>query len=89
MMLQSPRPLQRPRIPVAGPRRAQGKVKPLHEAARYDGVFPVSLDGVDEFAQAGVVRELRGGTRRLMTSPSSFVPATMSPPTPKPAPPGG
>jgi alkanesulfonate monooxygenase SsuD/methylene tetrahydromethanopterin reductase-like flavin-dependent oxidoreductase (luciferase family) len=55
-----PRPVQRPRIPVwaaAFPRN----VKPLRWAARYDGLFPVNLEGVDEFVQAvAAIRDLRG-----------------------------
>lgn len=45
-----PRPVQRPRIPVWAA-AFPGNVKPLRRAARYDGLFPVNLKGVDEFAQ--------------------------------------
>jgi alkanesulfonate monooxygenase SsuD/methylene tetrahydromethanopterin reductase-like flavin-dependent oxidoreductase (luciferase family) len=55
-----PRPVQRPRIPVWAA-AFPGNVKPLRRAARYDGFFPVNLEGVDEFAQAvAAVRDLRG-----------------------------
>ena len=55
-----PRPVQRPRIPVWAA-ASPGNLKPLRRAARYDGFFPVNLEGVDEFAQAvATVRELRG-----------------------------
>ena len=58
-----PRPVQRPRIPVWAA-AFPGNVKPLRRAARYDGFFPVNLEGVDEFAQAvATVRELRGNNR--------------------------
>ena len=54
-----PRPAQLPRIPVwvaAFP----GNVKPLRRAARYDGFFPVNLQGVDQFAEAvATVTQLR------------------------------
>ena len=55
-----PRPVKRPRVPVwtaAFP----GNLKPLRRAARYDGLFPVNLENVDQFAQAvATVRDLRG-----------------------------
>src|ERR687892_1227313 len=55
-----PRPVKRPRVPVwtaAFP----GNLKPLRRAARYDGLFPVNLENVDQFAQAvASVRDLRG-----------------------------
>ena len=55
-----PRPVQRPRIPVWAA-AFPGNVKPLRRAARYDGLFPVNLEGVDEFAHAvAAVRDLRG-----------------------------
>src|SRR5918995_875391 len=58
-----PRPVQRPRIPVWAA-AFPGNLKPLRRAARYDGFFPVNLEGVDEFAQAvATVRELRGDNR--------------------------
>src|ERR687898_152555 len=58
-----PRPVQRPRIPVWAA-AFPGNLKPLRRAARYDGFFPVNLEGVDEFAQAiATVRELRGNNR--------------------------
>src|SRR5215203_2459422 len=58
-----PRPMQRPRIPVWAAAFA-GNLKPLRRAARYDGFFPVNLEGVDEFARAvATVRELRGNNR--------------------------
>jgi alkanesulfonate monooxygenase SsuD/methylene tetrahydromethanopterin reductase-like flavin-dependent oxidoreductase (luciferase family) len=58
-----PRPVQRPRIPVWAAAFPHN-LKPLRRAARYDGFFPVNLEGVDEFAQAvATVRELRGNNR--------------------------
>jgi hypothetical protein len=37
-----------------------GNLKPLRRAARYQGVFPVNLENVDEFARAvSTVRVLR------------------------------
>lgn len=55
-----PRPVQRPGIPVwvaAFP----GNRRPLQRAARYDGLFPVNLQGPDQLAEiAGTLAELRG-----------------------------
>jgi hypothetical protein len=49
--------VQRPRIPVWAAAFPHN-LKPLRRAARYDGFFPVNLEGVDEFAQAvATVRE--------------------------------
>jgi alkanesulfonate monooxygenase SsuD/methylene tetrahydromethanopterin reductase-like flavin-dependent oxidoreductase (luciferase family) len=57
-----PRPVQRPRVPLWAA-AFPGHVKPLRRAARYDGFFPVNLEGVDQFAQAvAAVRDLRGDT---------------------------
>jgi alkanesulfonate monooxygenase SsuD/methylene tetrahydromethanopterin reductase-like flavin-dependent oxidoreductase (luciferase family) len=54
-----PRPVQRPGVPVwlaAFP----GNLKPLRRAARYQGVFPVNFENVDDFARAvSTVRGLR------------------------------
>ena len=55
-----PRPIQRPRVPVWAA-AFPGNVKPLRCAARCDGLFPVNLENVDQFAQAvATVRTLRG-----------------------------
>jgi alkanesulfonate monooxygenase SsuD/methylene tetrahydromethanopterin reductase-like flavin-dependent oxidoreductase (luciferase family) len=55
-----PRPVQRPRIPV-WTAAFYGNLKPLRRAARCDGLFPVGLENVDQFAQAvATVRDLRG-----------------------------
>jgi alkanesulfonate monooxygenase SsuD/methylene tetrahydromethanopterin reductase-like flavin-dependent oxidoreductase (luciferase family) len=57
-----PRPVQRSGVPV-WVAAMSGNVKPLRRAARYDGFFPASLNGVDEFAQAvAAVRDLRGNS---------------------------
>ena len=67
-----------------------GNVKPLRRAARYDGLFPVNLDNVDQFARPSQpFATCAVITLRLMTSPSSFLLAPMSPRTPRQAPPGG
>jgi alkanesulfonate monooxygenase SsuD/methylene tetrahydromethanopterin reductase-like flavin-dependent oxidoreductase (luciferase family) len=56
-----PRPVQRPGVPVwvAG---FFGKPRPLRRAARYDGFFPVNLEGPEQLAEiAGRLGELREG----------------------------
>jgi alkanesulfonate monooxygenase SsuD/methylene tetrahydromethanopterin reductase-like flavin-dependent oxidoreductase (luciferase family) len=55
-----PRPVQRPRVPV-WTAAYFGNMKPLRRAARYDGLFPVGLENVEQFAQAvATVHHLRG-----------------------------
>ena len=54
-----PRPVQRPRVPV-WTAAFFGHMKPLRRAARYDGLFPVGVQSLDQFAEAvGTVTELR------------------------------
>jgi alkanesulfonate monooxygenase SsuD/methylene tetrahydromethanopterin reductase-like flavin-dependent oxidoreductase (luciferase family) len=55
-----PRPVQRPGVPVwvAG---FYGKSRPLRRAARYQGFFPVNLEGADQLAE--IVSDL-GALRR-------------------------
>jgi alkanesulfonate monooxygenase SsuD/methylene tetrahydromethanopterin reductase-like flavin-dependent oxidoreductase (luciferase family) len=56
-----PRPVQEPGVPVwvAG---FPGNLRPIRRAARYDGFFPVNLDGPDRLAEiAATVDGLRAG----------------------------
>ena len=54
-LVTGPLPVQRPRPPIWVAVR-QGNAAPLRRAARYEGVFPVDLDGPDQLAEivAGV-----------------------------------
>jgi alkanesulfonate monooxygenase SsuD/methylene tetrahydromethanopterin reductase-like flavin-dependent oxidoreductase (luciferase family) len=55
-----PQPVQRPRIPVWLAARWPNR-RPVHRAARWDGLFPIDLPGPDALATlAGEVREERG-----------------------------
>ena len=55
----SPRPVQRPRIPVWLAARWPSR-RPLRRAAAWDGLFPIDLPGPDALAElAEEVRELR------------------------------
>lgn len=58
-LVTGPQPAQRPRPPVWVAVR-QGNAAPLARAARYEGVFPVDLDGPDQLAEiVGGVGERR------------------------------
>ena len=84
-----PRPVQRPRIPVWAA-AFPGNVKPLRRAARYDGLFPVNLEGVDEFAHAvAAVRDLRGDDPAPFDIAVELRPGSDVAPTPTLAPHGG
>jgi alkanesulfonate monooxygenase SsuD/methylene tetrahydromethanopterin reductase-like flavin-dependent oxidoreductase (luciferase family) len=69
-----PRPTQRPGVPVwvAG---YPGRAKPLRRAARYNGFFPVNLEGPDQLAE--IVAELT--TLRQLTDGSFDVVAALGP----------
>lgn len=56
-----PPPVQRPRIPIWVAARWPSR-KPLHRAARWDGLFPIELPGPDALATlAAELRELGAG----------------------------
>jgi alkanesulfonate monooxygenase SsuD/methylene tetrahydromethanopterin reductase-like flavin-dependent oxidoreductase (luciferase family) len=56
-----PTPVQRPRIPVWVAGRWPHR-RPLHRAARWDGFFPIDLEGPDDLAVfAAEIRDLRAG----------------------------
>ena len=58
----SPKPVQRPRIPVWVAARWPAR-RPVRRAARWDGLFPIDLPGPDALAElASDVRELRHGS---------------------------
>lgn len=60
-----PRPVQRPGPPIWVAAR-YGNRAPLRRAARFDGVFPIDLDGPDQLAEVVAdVRYLRGDERPL------------------------
>src|SRR5215218_9506128 len=84
-----PRPVQRPRIPVWAAAFPHN-LKPLRRAARYDGssrsTLRVWMSSRKPWQPSASCAAMTG---RLMTSPSSFVPAAMSPLTQKQAPLGG
>ena len=56
-----PTPVQRPRIPVWVAGRWPNR-RPLRRAARWDGFFPIDLEGPDDLAVfAAEIRDLRAG----------------------------
>ena len=54
-----PRPLQQPRVPLWFAARG-GALKPVRRAARYDGLFPIEVDGDQLAEMLDVVRTERG-----------------------------
>jgi len=75
-----PRPLQRPRIPIWLAARWPNR-RPVRRAARWDGVFPIDLDGPDALAE--LVAEVRA-ERGADAGPFEFV--VTNPPGTDPAP---
>lgn len=55
-----PRPVQQPRIPLWFAARG-GASKPVRRAARFDGLFPIEVNGDELDAMLDVVRTERGG----------------------------
>jgi alkanesulfonate monooxygenase SsuD/methylene tetrahydromethanopterin reductase-like flavin-dependent oxidoreductase (luciferase family) len=79
-----PRPVQRPGVPVwvAG---YPGKSRPLRRAARYQGFFPVALEGPDQLAEIGAeLAALRAAVGRDPAEPYDVV--VTLPPGDDPAP---
>lgn len=60
-----PRPVQQPRIPIWVAARWPHR-RPLHRAARWDGLFPIELPGPEQLT------ELAEETRRLRTDEGPF-----------------
>jgi len=55
-----PRPVRQPRIPIWLAARWPNR-RPVHRAARYDGVFPIEMPGPDALAElVAEIGELRG-----------------------------
>lgn len=73
-----PPPLQRPRIPVWVAASSPSR-RPLRRAARWDGVFPVDLDGPAALSELGAeVERLREGDAPfdlIVTNPAGTDPA--------------
>jgi alkanesulfonate monooxygenase SsuD/methylene tetrahydromethanopterin reductase-like flavin-dependent oxidoreductase (luciferase family) len=71
-----PRPVQRTGVPV-WLAAFRGNLKPLRRAARYQGLFPVNLENVDEFARVvSTVRALRTDSTAPFEIAAALPPAT-------------
>ena len=70
-----PRPFQQPRIPLWFAARGQAR-KPVRRAARYDGIFPIEVDGTELADVLDVVRTERGTLDGfdIMIAPSDALP---------------
>ena len=70
-----PRPVQHPGVPV-WVAASYGKQRPLHRAARHDGLFPINLEHPDQLAELiANVRTLRQHEGKDPASPYDFVAA--------------
>ena len=75
----APPPAQEPRIPIWVAARWPNR-RPMRRAARWDGIFPIDLEGPEDLAElAAEMRELRAGAEGpfdiVVTNPAGTDPA--------------